>query len=97
MKNQYLEQNFTLWIAAALACRQHYCSQTFVMRINELANPNANKTAFFDNTRAPKMRCRRDLINEAKDSKQKKSKKKKNTKEKKWKIKFQATLLRYIY
>ena len=61
-------QNFTLWIAAALACRQHYCSQTFVMRINELANLNANKTAFFDNTRAPKMRCRRDLINEAKDS-----------------------------
>ena len=44
------------------------------MRINELANPNANKTAFFDNTRGAKdALSEQNLINEAKEQKARKN------------------------
>ena len=80
--NIYL-QNSTPW-TMPLAVANIFAVEPFVMRINELANPNANKTAFLT-TQSRKMRCRRDLINEAKDSTKatKKEQEKKKKKQKK--------------
>ena len=43
---EYFKKQYTSLCIAPLAVANIFAVEPFVMRINELANPNANKTAF---------------------------------------------------